>query len=130
MTVSIPGRIIADLLSIRNIDNIPHYAGMPIKNDSSAFVLETTKNKVALPKEIFRDTGKKLLIIDSAVVTGDTLQNLIKILIDNGFKKTNIKSASILATDLAIKSEKGLDYYYYTAFDTNYNMPWGKLYRG
>lgn len=135
ITVSIPGRIVADLLAIRSMDITPHYAGIPIKKDgsfplemrSNERILKTSKYTVVLPNDIFKDTGKKLLILDSAVVTGDTLQNLISILIDNGFKKENIKSATLIATDLAIKSQKGPDYFCYSVPDTNYYLPWGNF---
>ncbi|MCP4986379.1 MAG: hypothetical protein GY928_10055 [Colwellia sp.] len=136
LSMSVPGRIVADLFILRNLKILPHYTIYPIPTKDNPeflkllpkhFVLETNKRKVAIPEVILKHKSRKLLVIDSAAVSGDTVEGLIGLLVNKGFPRENIFFVSLIATEAAVASKKKPDLYAYMVRDHKYRLPWGNF---
>ncbi len=89
-------------------------------------VIETERWQLFIPKLLFTQKDKKMLIVDDFALTGDFLQILKKQLAERGFIKDRIRTATIATTTVAIISKNGPDYYWYTAHDDAFFFPWGR----
>ncbi|MDD1689205.1 MAG: hypothetical protein LUQ66_00910 [Methanoregula sp.] len=91
--------------------------------------VKTRKYHHYIPKFFLTDLNrnKKLLILDDFAMSGDSLKDIVTDLIEKkGFKKENIKTATIICTSVARDANKSPDF---TVFDTEYSdfyFPWGK----
>ena len=103
----------------KNTNNINEYSKEYVK-------LETSKWVVLIPCCIFSMSGKKILILDDYVMTGDFLQNMIDSIVKSGINKQNIKSMALATTKTAIDSNKNPDFYWHITKDSKFLFPWGE----
>lgn len=132
LTMSIPGRIVSSLMLIRHLKPIEEHHAIALSQDfhldAGRYILvQTNKFKIGIPRTIENSKEKKLLILDSAVVTGDVLSQTIATLETAGFSRRNITTASLIATEFSIESQKGPDFHWLTIKDGHYSLPWGNL---
>ncbi len=132
LTLSIPGQIISSLMMIHALSPKREYRSVMFSLDteideSRLIVIRTAKFAVGIPSDIVSDATGRLLIVDSAVITGDLLSQTVAALVQAGMPRGRIVTASLLATDFAIESEKGPDIYWQRVRDTSYRLPWGNL---
>ncbi len=131
LTVSMPGTIVASLVAARKGSYLPFFSSRPYPKRKAPsggdHVVETTKWTIELPAEIFAHKDMRVLVIDGAVLTGDTLNSVSQYLTNNGFQRSKIKWATLVATDLAIQSGKGPDFYKFRVADPNVYLPWGRV---
>jgi len=134
VTTSAGSASIVASLFISNTERfIPFYCGISKKLDAS-FTDEpqcekfytTARWKTFIPDEVFRHKNARILILDDVTLSGDSLAQLIKLLVSNGVKRGNIYSASLFATDLSITGNRAPDLYWYRISDTHFYFPWGK----
>jgi hypoxanthine phosphoribosyltransferase len=88
--------------------------------------LRGTKAVVFVPDGLAELRGKRLLLLDDFVMSGDGLQRLRTALFDKGFDRQDIRSGAVVATKLSIVSKKGPDYFGREAKDFDFYFPWGR----
>ncbi len=134
LSLSGPGSIIANLMLTKTAKYIPLYVGISRKINTKDFSFEpqisktitTSRWKTYIPDEIFKLINKKIAIIEDTVITGDTLNELVKVLTKNGIKRKNILTVALFATELALSSNKGPNVYWIKLQDSDFYLPWGK----
>jgi hypoxanthine phosphoribosyltransferase len=133
LTLSVPGRIISSLMMIRSL-RVSHDVGVITITSNvtdkllkNYFVIKTPKFSVGVPKALLSFRDHKILIIDSAVVTGDLLTRVRSLLMENGIAVENMRSAALIVTEFALQSGKACDYYWRVVRDAEYSLPWGNL---
>ena len=135
ISVSPPGKVVAGLFVLRNSEVLPHYSCFSTRaceasntnNQNSVMNFKTSKWCYEIPDEILKFKENNILIIEDAVVTGDSLENFLSFLIKSGFKRDKIMTGTIIATESAIAARKGPDFFCFNVPDANIYMPWGKL---
>jgi hypoxanthine phosphoribosyltransferase len=133
-TPGLRGATFANLLQNEISGEIPVFVGISfwkekIKNINSFEnyeMIETSKWFILIPKLIMSQKNKKILIVDDYAMSGDFLQNVIKLVTNEGINKKNVKSMTIATTKVAIENHKEPDYYWMTTHDSNFYFPWGK----
>jgi hypoxanthine phosphoribosyltransferase len=89
-------------------------------------LIESERWQLFIPKLLFAQTEKQLLIVDDFALTGDFLDKLKIKLLGYGFKLENIRTATIATTSVAIASRYAPDFYWHEANDDDFFFPWGK----
>lgn len=131
-----PSTIVASI-----VIELAHYVaplyvvGIAKATDESAFsgvpgykYMETTKWHLYIPESLFAVPSRRLLLIDDCVISGDSLHALRTILIQSGYQKENIQTASIICTNVAKETKKSPDHCYFFLENTTFHLPWGKGY--
>jgi hypoxanthine phosphoribosyltransferase len=134
VTPGLTGATFANLLSSEFTGQPPVYVGIRVwKGETSydvlgddVFAIETKKWNVYIPKAPARYPDGEILIIDDFVMSGDFLEELRKRLIEGGVPPGRVRSASIVATRVAIRNHKAPDYHWWIADDDDFYFPWGK----
>jgi hypoxanthine phosphoribosyltransferase len=88
--------------------------------------VENNKWKIIIPEILISNADKNVLLVDDIAMSGDGLTKVVTILVDNGFKKENIKTSTLVCTSVAIASKKSPDFCWRQTDGTNYYFPWGK----
>jgi len=135
LTISALGAIVAGLFIVHRPELTPLYSGITLKKADERLasfqvdhhILVTSKWKIAIPEAFLRQKGKKVLVFDDAVVTGDAMSNVLNLLIERGFTRANLVTAALIATDAAIRSEKGPDAYWLKVDNSDLYFPWGNI---
>ncbi|HEU0143146.1 MAG TPA: hypothetical protein VFQ47_00015 [Nitrososphaera sp.] len=135
LTISAPGAIVANLFVTHRSKITPVYIGITLHKEdprSLSFttdhhIITTSKWRIAVPNDLLRHKEKKLLVLDGSVITGDAMGNLLKLLKDCGFDRSNILTASLITTDVALRAGKGPDIHWRSVPDCEIYMPWGHL---
>ncbi|HWT05651.1 MAG TPA: hypothetical protein VN224_07830 [Xanthomonadales bacterium] len=134
LTISVPGKIISSLMMIRSLHVAIEYSALTLRSKAHEndvlkdhFMVRTQKFTLAVPKAVAHLKDKKILVVDSAVVTGDLLLEVMTLLREKGVPVENLKSASLIVTDFAIQAGKAPDFYWSSVKDTGYSLPWGNL---
>ena len=136
LSISGPGSIVSHLLVSRASIRVPVYTAVSRRLDETVPLCEptcrhrvtTSKWEIYIPDDVFRFRDARILICDDCVLSGDTLSGIVDILTKQGFKKENIFTMALIATELAINSHKGPDSYWFKCADSEFYMPWGKSY--
>ncbi|MBC6611683.1 hypothetical protein H8B15_12160 [Hymenobacter sp. BT507] len=133
-----PGLRAASFVSLLETEfnniNIPTFVGLSFWKAStfnSSFVsnyerIETNKWEILIPEAMLRLTDKKILIVDDFAMSGDFILLLKQLLIDKGYKKEYIKTATIAVTKVAKANKKCPDYCWIETNDNSFYFPWGK----
>lgn len=132
LTLSIPGQIISSLMMIHTLSPKAEYRSIRLDASSDPdkaglIVVRTSKFAVGISREIAKNKAGRVLIVDSAVITGDLLSETVLALVNAGIERERIVTAALLVTEFAIESEKGPDIYWQRIRDTSYRLPWGNL---
>lgn len=132
LTLSIPGQIVSSLMMIHTLSPKTEYRSIRLDlignaDKAKLVIVRTAKFAVGIPREILASKTDRILIVDSAVITGDLLSETVSALVKAGIERTRIITASLLVTDFAIEGEKGPDIYWQRIRDTSYRLPWGNL---
>jgi len=135
LTISAPGAIVTNLFVTHRSEITPVYVGITLHKEdprSLSFttdhhIITTSKWRIAVPNALLRHKEKRLLVLDGSVITGDAMDNLLKLLVVNGFDRNNVMTASLIATDVALRAGKGPDVYWRNVPDCEVYMPWGHL---
>jgi hypoxanthine phosphoribosyltransferase len=132
-TLSPRGGIIV-YLSISEIgEDIPVYVGIQEDVRFGKFrfvpkdydVVGTAKWNNYIPPSIWKEPGLKVLVIDDYAMSGDSLVNIVSHFISKGFRRENIKTATLVCSSNAIQGNKRPDYHYFTISDPTFYFPWG-----
>ena len=132
LALSERGSIVAHLVARELRTQVPiitvAYLGRP---DDSADLpgheaVRGTKAVQFLPDGIAELPGRRLLLLDDFVMTGDGLQAVIGVLLKNGFDRKDIRSGAVVATRISIVSKKGPDYVGREAKGFDFYFPWGR----
>ena len=134
LSVSGPGAIVANLLMTETQKYIPLFLGISEKINEECFSIDLSKSKQILtskwktyiPAIVFNYKDKRVIICDDCVLSGDLLEKIKGLLLENGFKNENIITMALFASDIAIDANKGPDVYWYKVQGTEFYMPWGK----
>ena len=135
LTISAPGGIVSNLFVTHHSEILPIYTAITLKESDSRsldfatdhHLLTTAKWKILIPDAILRHKEKRVLILDGSVITGDAMSYLLRLLEDEGFKRTHLLTAALVSTEVAIESKKGPDVHWASVPDSHYYMPWGHL---
>jgi len=135
LTISAPGAIVANLFVTHRSEITPVYIRITLKKEdprSLSFttdhhIIVTSKWRIAVPNALLRHNDKKLLILDGSVITGDAMDNLLKLLNENGFDRGNILTAALITSDVARSSNKGPDITWQEVPGSDAYLPWGHL---
>jgi len=87
---------------------------------------ETDKWHVHVPKELLSHRTKKILIVSDCALSGEMFFELKKLFKETGFAEDNIKTVSIITTQIARNTYKVPDYYWKITESSEYYFPWGK----
>ena len=68
----------------------------------------------------------KVLIVDDFAMSGDSLKEIVNLLEKKGFKRENIRTATIVCTPNAYDIRKQPNYYCIKNDYKEFNFPWGK----
>ncbi|WCN83810.1 phosphoribosyltransferase [Micromonospora sp. LH3U1] len=104
------------------------YLGRPDGNaDIPGYeAIHGTKAVLFLPERIGELQGRRLLLLDDFVMSGDGLHATIAALLGKGFDRQDIRSGAVVATKLSIVSKKGPDYFGREARNFDFYFPWGR----
>lgn len=80
-----------------------------------------------IPENLRLYSKSKIVVFDDFAITGRTFARLVKSLLELGFKRENIKTASIACTTTAIQSRENPDYYFLPMEMNEAILPWGKM---
>lgn len=131
LTVSMPGTIVASVMLARFGLGTPLIVGQPYKAGETAragdLVIKTSKWHIALPEQVANLKGKRILVVDGATLTGDTIQSVSDFLVEFGIERENIRWACLLATELSVEAGKAPDYFRFLAHDSKVYLPWGRV---
>lgn len=135
LTLSPPGRIISSLMMIRSLRVAGEFSAIAIGKNQNIpecvlqeySVVKTTKFAIGIPNVIMSMDKHKILIVDSAVVTGDLLFQVKSFLNEHGILLDNVRTASLIVTEFAVQSGKSPDYSWRVVKDADYSLPWGNL---
>ena len=95
--------------------------------DLSGYYLYTTNKWYAyVPEVIFVNKKIKVLIVDDFAMSGDFIYGFKEYLLKNGFNDSNIKTACVITTNVAINNNKAPNYYWKTVDSDDFYFPWGK----
>ena len=70
-------------------------------------LVSTEKFNIYIPKTLCVDTSKKVLILQDCVITGDSLAGMVRFLEASGFSRTNICTATLVCSQIALESKEG-----------------------
>ena len=113
---------------------IPILVGILVWNDEKSISIppqtfdkyvKTDKWTSHIPKELYSNPGKKILIVDDFCKSGDLVQKLREFLINRGIPKANIEVACIIATKIARDTTALPDYYWKETNSSDFYFPWG-----
>jgi hypoxanthine phosphoribosyltransferase len=131
LTVSMPGLIVASFVAARKGSYLPVLSSRPyIKGKAPSNLknsVQTSKWTIDLPPEIADLQGSKILVIDGAALTGDTLEAVTAHLLKAGAQRSKIRWATILTTEMAIEAGKSPEIFRFKVQDSNVFLPWGKV---
>ncbi|HCU96717.1 MAG TPA: hypothetical protein DHU96_29960 [Actinobacteria bacterium] len=85
-----------------------------------------TKATTLLPEGLRDLGGKKILLLDDFVMSGDGLSRVRSQLLEYGFPQESIRSGSVVATRLCLANKKGPDFFAREARDFDFFFPWGR----
>lgn len=88
--------------------------------------LRGTKATTFLPDGLKGLRGKRVLLVDDFVMSGDGLLRIKDQLLDYGFAKDSIKSGAVVATKVSVANKKGPDFFAREARDFDFFFPWGR----
>jgi hypoxanthine phosphoribosyltransferase len=88
--------------------------------------LRGTKATTFLPDGLKGLNGKRVLLVDDFVMSGDGLLRVKDQLLDYGFAKDSIKSGAVVATKVSMANKKGPDFFAREARDFDFFFPWGR----
>lgn len=132
------GGIVAYILSEYFDYDVFIDVGYTIYNNSTSFdfysekqytLINTNRLRVFLSKTIQdmpNKENKKILIIDTFVLTGDFNSHLLKLLLEYGYSKENIMVCCIAVTKVATSSSKAPNIYWKIVDNEDFYFPWGK----
>lgn len=128
------GATFVNILKNEISEDIPVLVGMNFSKSekmtsikmSDMLLIETSKTISYIPKYIMKFKDKKILIADDFAMSGDFINQMKSYLVKKQFKEENIKIMCIVATKIAIQSNKSPDYYWTISDDSNFYFPWGK----
>lgn len=133
LSISGPGSIISNLLLAQTANYAPLYVGISKKVSENFSCIPSYKHSIStskwityIPDELFKFKNRRVLICEDCVLSGDTMSQLVNILINNGFRRENILTMSLFVTEVAMSSNKGPDIYWYKLPDSDFYLPWGK----
>ena len=132
--IGVPGAgvILTELAVIELGEEIPIYMiyQKPAKDKvgfgfDHGYEFTTAKWRYWIPSELLAQKNLKGLIIDDYAQSGDSLRELKKALIDNGFQQKSIKTAALISVAGLWESQKNPDYSWFKAETHDVHMPWG-----
>jgi hypoxanthine phosphoribosyltransferase len=88
--------------------------------------LRGAKATTFLPDGLKGLKGKRVLLVDDFVMSGDGLLRVKDQLLDYGFAKDSIKSGAVVATKVSMANKKGPDFFAREARDFDFFFPWGR----
>ena len=135
LTISAPGAIVTNLFVTHRSKITPVYIGITLQREdprtlsftTDHHIIATSKWRIAVPNALLRHREKKLLVLDGSVITGDAMDNILRLLKESGFDRNNILTACLITTDVALRAGKGPDIYWRNVPDCEVYMPWGHL---
>ena len=93
---------------------------------SDDFLLKhTTKWNYFIPKELGRCKHLKVLLVDDFAITGDSLSKLREALMELGFPRAHITTASAICSQAAIDAQNRPDFYWTKSQTVKVYLPWG-----
>ena len=125
--------IVANLYLTYTERFIPLYIGIS-KNKNKQFtsepifsaVYETSRWTTHLPENLAATKAKHVLVLEDVVLSGESMKQIIKVLVDSGIPRNNIRTAALFTTEIAITDGNAPDYFWYRLPDTHFYLPWGK----
>lgn len=93
-------------------------------------VLETAKWRIFVPEMALGMAGQvsRVTIIDDCVRSGDSIVAVRKLLLEAGFTSDGIRTYSLIASDLAMRENKGPDKAVHVLEGSRFFLPWGAGY--
>jgi hypoxanthine phosphoribosyltransferase len=134
--LSARGAVIVHLTMAYIGEDVPIYVGIQEDSGAGRFahppqahdIITTTKWNNYIPVSLLKDKGRehlKLLIVDDLAVSGDSLLMIVQQFLKHGFRRENIKTATLVCTANAIDTHKEPDYYSFAVPDARFYFPWG-----
>lgn len=78
-------------------------------------------------RDVYGSRYSLQLVIEDVVISGDTLEEELKVLKKCGYSSKNIRTAALFVSGVALKSNKNPDFYWFELDDlTLYYYPWGR----
>jgi hypoxanthine phosphoribosyltransferase len=137
-TPDIKGGIIAQMVEedlVKQDNRIPTLVGIVVakggrkisdSDSPESFVHFSTDNwELYVPKELFSDVNRKILIIDDFCMTGNLLYTLRANLVGQGVPKDNIKIACVVTTKIARETRNLPNYFWKETTESFHYFPWG-----
>ena len=86
----------------------------------------TTKYVLHIPTSLLKEKQRKLLVVSSIALTGDSFTHILSFLVSQGFAPEKVKTLAAVCTDAAFQSEKGPNFFWFRTPYTEFYLPWGK----
>ena len=134
VTMAGPGAIVSNIAMQEVKDYLPIFT-IEVRHPAAPefptelpehYKISTSRWIYYVPKDIFSYKNCRVLLFDDCVVTGDTLQVIVNLLVEKGLSRNNILTSALVTTEMALDSGKAPDIYTYVVPDGNFYMPWGR----
>ena len=128
------GGLIAHLLAKHLAPTTPVLVGVVewkdeglFEGDLSAYdVLDTSKVRHHIPKALYSNTDRRVIIVDDFAMSGDGLAETRARLAAHGFPPDAIRTATLVVTATALARHRGPDYYWKKVDSLDFFFPWGR----
>lgn len=90
--------------------------------------LETTRWLIAVPKALLEHPSQRILLVDDCVISGDSMQTVLTLLVENGFQRKEIRTCSFVCSKTAADRKKAPDFCCFESELSSYYLPWGKVF--
>ncbi|MDQ6946083.1 MAG: phosphoribosyltransferase domain-containing protein [Actinomycetota bacterium] len=113
---------------------VPLYMGVSRSKVGSAFTssplfpkrYETNRWETFLPDGLAATGARKVLILEDVVLSGETMREIVSLLIEEGFTREQIKTAALFGTSFGANQGQAPDFYWRELPDTDFYLPWGR----
>lgn len=128
------GSIVAHLLSQELETEVPVLVGVTLWKESNAKPMDlphhefitTSKWYLGVPAALFEKATQRLLIVDDFAMTGDALERIRNLLMSKGYPSDNLRTVTVVATEVAVRSKKGPNFFWRSTESTQFFFPWGR----
>lgn len=86
---------------------------------------QTERWETFLPDGLTASGASRVLILEDAVITGESMDQIRRVLAKEGFASHQIRTAAPFVTEYAFRSKKEPDYWRQRVSDQIFHFPWG-----
>ena len=134
LATSARGAIIAHLIGRHLPHTIPVLVGIVEWKDDHLFegdlssydAIDTNKVRIYIPKVVYANIERRVLLVDDFAMSGNGMSETRSRLEAHGFRPDAVKTATLIASVVAIASHRVPDFYWKKVDTLDFFFPWGR----